>query len=217
MRINFCDTETTDLIIDGPDGRKIYPQIIQYAFVTWEDGKLVNLHARLVQPTVPVQPGAAKANGYTPEYWAANGATPLNEQDIAAFHTLMNGQFIGGQNIMGFDLPVIAAECNRLGFAAPKHDYHVIETMSFGLVLQALGLVKSSSLKPVAEFLNLKEQLPVFGYPDRQRPHDAVFDAACSAQLFSEMLVRTADGFAQYAGLSAAHVTGHVDANGQPI
>lgn len=198
MIVNFFDLETTDLITDGPDGRRVYPQIIQYAFITWDDGRLTNMCARFVQPTVPVTESAARANGYTPELWAAHGATPLTPEDVGTFHRLMHGCLIGGQNILAFDLPVLGAECARLGFAAPKHDYHVIETMSFGLVLQALGLVKSCSLKPVSEYLDLRNKLPAFAWPRGDRAHDAVFDAALSAELFSEMLVRTAEGFAGY-------------------
>ena len=192
MIINFFDLETTGLITPGG-----FPQIVQYAFVTWEDGKLTTCRQRFVMPTIPVEPGAAKCNGFSEAYWKEREATPLCQADLAVFYEMMQGKLVGGQNVIAFDLPIIQAECNRLGFAAPLHDYHVADTMAYGLVLQALGLVRGASLSKVAEFLDLKKDIPAFGYPDRHRPHDAVFDAACSAQLFSEMLVVTSEGFSK--------------------
>lgn len=190
MIVRFFDLETTGFIVNG-----VCPQILQYAFVTWDDGKLVSATQRLVMPTIPCEPSAAKVNGFTPEAWQAAGATPLDAEDVKLFHSLMNNQFVGGHNVLGFDLPILKAECNRLGWAAPIHDYHVIETMSYALVLKALGLVSSASLKPVSEYLRLTEKLPAFAYPRPGRPHDAMHDAACSAELFSAFIAKTADGF----------------------
>jgi DNA polymerase III epsilon subunit-like protein len=186
----FFDLETTGLISAG-----ICPQIIQYAFITWDDGKLVDLRARFVQPLIAVEAKAAECNGYTPEYWAEHGATPLCEADVQLFFQLMHKQAVGGHNILGFDLPVLKAECNRLGYAAPEHDYHVIDTMCYSQILKDLGLVQSASLAPVAEYLGLVAELPAFAYARHNKPHDAVFDAGLSAQLYSEMIVRTAEGF----------------------
>jgi DNA polymerase III epsilon subunit-like protein len=191
MIVRFFDLETTDFI----NGNK-YPQIIQYAFVTWNDGLLVDVRQRYVMPTEPVTESAAKANGFDFNLWSSHSATPLNEADIRCFHELMGGQFVGGQNILGFDLPIIKAECNRLGFAAPVHDYHVVDTMPMSVVLQVLGLVPSASLKTISEYLKIQDKFPAFSYATGGKPHDAVYDAVASALVFNEYLVTCADAFA---------------------
>lgn len=185
----FFDLETTGFI-DKTTRPHTCPQIIQYAIVTWQDGRLVDVQQRFVQPLIPVEDQAAKVNGYTPEYWDYRQASPFNQTDVALFHSLFNRQIVGGHNVLGFDLPILEAECNRLGFAAPDHDYHVVDTMPLGQILKDLGLSPSGKLADIVAARDLQTLMPVWAYPDRQRPHDAVFDACGAAEIYNEFLRR---------------------------
>ncbi len=170
--IVFFDTETTGL---RPG------QIISYSFVRWVDGEQRESVSRLVMPTIEVEPQAAKVNGFTPEKWAAAGATPLNAEDIATFHRVMHGQVIGGANI-GFDFRFVEAECERMGATVPRWQYHPCDVESMARPLWIAGEIEKCSLHELCEYFKISNDGAHNCVCDVHRTI-SVFEALCSRLL----------------------------------
>lgn len=147
MRVVFVDCETGHL--DPQLGN-----ILSYTIQAWADGLTGPAQTVYLLPTLPVDPGAAKVNGYTPEEWARRGATRHFDWNDRQILTALDGAIVGGHNVK-FDLGFIEAECRRLQVAVPSWNHRNIDTQALSMPLVAMGVIKSASLKDVAAFLGL--------------------------------------------------------------
>lgn len=171
MRIVFCDTETTGL---SPD----HCAVISYCAAVWNDGDVTALTHRKVLPWdgAVITPEACRVNGYNAPGWAAEGATPLNAEDIKTFHEYLNGAVVGGSNV-GFDKGFIAAECRRLGAQPPRWNHRNADTSAMAFPLVVAGAVENAGLAALAEYFGVTHE----------RPHDAVSDVEATIQVFERL------------------------------
>lgn len=127
-----CDVETSGL-------DPATAEIIEIAAIEMTpEGKVLSKFARKVFPTQPVDPAAAKVNGYTFEGWMKTAVS--REMAIDSFNTLCRGktlQLLGWNPSfdLGFIRPWVRAP-DQGGF---KLSYHPVDifSMLYPLILQA--------------------------------------------------------------------------------
>lgn len=184
-RIVFLDCETTGLDASAAG-------LVSMALRVWNDGEITARYDRLIipAPTIALEPGALRVNGYHPADWAAKGATPLDQAWLADMHKWLAGAIVGGSNVP-FDKGFIAAECIRLGGQPPRWSHRNADTSAMAFPLYAAGIVENTGLAALAAHFGIAHE----------KPHDAgsdvdttvaVFEALCDLYLFKPAVWREA-------------------------
>lgn len=174
MRIIFIDTETTGL---NPHRNEIDPTlgncILSYTIQAWTDGVLGPAQTIHLLPTCPVEPGAAKVNGYSPEEWARRGATRSFGWEDCTNLNVLHDAIVGGHNVP-FDLDFVAAEFARGKVASPKWNHRKVDTQALSMPLVALGAIKSAALAHVAAYWGI----------DHSQAHTSAGDVTTTIQVW---------------------------------
>lgn len=147
MRVVFIDTET-----GGLDPKT--SNILSYTIQVWVDGVRQAPQTTYLIPTLPVDPGAAKVNGYTPEEWHRRGADHSFDWNDLQRLQVLKDSVPGGHNTK-FDLAFIAAECERLQVLCPQWHYQIVDTQAMSMGLSGIGAIKSPSLSKVCAALGI--------------------------------------------------------------
>jgi len=166
--ILFLDTETGGLnparvdiievgcILTDPTGRKVIAE--------WE---------ALVVPTRPVEPDAARINGYVAEKWAAEGI-PLSSA-VSKIRDMADGAVMCCHNAP-FDKAFVDAAFTACGQRWSGR-YHTLCTVSIAMPFLRHGLVDNLKLETLAKF---------FGVP-HENAHRAMGDAKACREVFLKM------------------------------
>lgn len=119
--IIFFDLETT-----GIDPLK--DRIVElYAVKILADGQQQEMH-RLVNPTIPISPGATATHGITDEMVADQPTFAQLAQELSAF---FEGCDLGGFNIRRYDLPMLLEEFGRCKkYPINYNEVKVVDAMS---------------------------------------------------------------------------------------
>ena len=166
---SLLDLETTGF---ADDGAVIPQQIIEAAaIVVDETGAIQRVYYGRFTPTIPVLPGAARVNGYTPEAWA--GWPELGAHDL---NTL--AAFLDGTQVVG-SMPSFDAA--RVGGRLPALSTHRrLDLGSVGAPLvEGLGLASGGMVAIVEGLASVG--LPVPPMPDRLREQARGRDGAHTA------------------------------------
>jgi len=126
MTLVGLDTETT-----GLDVRQ--DRVFEIGLVTFEAGQEVRRFAPLLNPERPMATEASAKTGVKDEDLADK---PRFADVVDEFVSLIEGQVIVGYNVLGFDIPILESEMQRLGRSLPSCP--VVDAL-----LLARGLVKS--------------------------------------------------------------------------
>ena len=161
---SLLDLETTGF---ADDGAVIPQQIIEAAaIVVDETGSIHRTYYGRFTPTIPVLPGAARVNGYTPEAWA--GCPELAAHDLNTLAAFMDGTQVVG-SMPSFDAARLDEEIARVGGRAPVLSTHRrLDLGSVGAPLvEGLGLTSGGMDAIIAGLESVG--LPVPPMPDRLR------------------------------------------------
>lgn len=161
---SLLDLETTGF---ADDGAVIPQQIIEAAaIVVDETGSIHRTYYGRFTPTIPVLPGAARVNGYTPEAWA--GWPELGAYDLNVLAAFMDGtQAVG--SMPSFDKERIDEEIARVGGRLPALSTHRrLDLGSVGAPLVEGLELTSGGMVAIVEGL-ASVGLPVPPMPDRLR------------------------------------------------
>lgn len=187
MKITFVDTETTGLPKHFPDGSG--PEVVEYCFATWEDGKTSDLVHVLVQPQNP--PPADKEGivrtpdgfplSYRPDQWKHAKAKPWSADDNRTVFTRMHGCYIGGSNPR-FDVERFRFEVERFSKGGPRFEHHhrIMDLSALGYPLWVAGLVESTGLVALAKYFGVKHDA-----------HTSKGDVLASIAVFERLLDRS--------------------------
>ena len=146
---SLLDLETTGF---ADEGAVIPQQIIEAAaIVVDETGAIQRVYYGRFTPTIPVLPGAARVNGYTPEAWA--GWPELGAHDLNTLAAFLDGTQVVG-SMPAFDAARIDEEIARVGGRAPP-------------LVEGLGLTSGGMDAIIAGLESVG--LPVPPMPDRLR------------------------------------------------
>lgn len=121
--------------------------------VTKSNGRdVVDEYVAKVNPKLPVDPGAAKVNGYAAEKWAAEGAI---EMDAAMFRMLsMARDAVFVAHNAPFDWGFFQTAMSLRAQRWPG-DYHRICTVSLSVPLLQSGRVPNLKLNTIAEYFGV--------------------------------------------------------------
>jgi hypothetical protein len=161
---SLLDLETTGF---ADDGAVIPQQIIEAAaIVVDETGAIQRVYYGRFTPTIPVLPGAARVNGYTPEAWA--GWPELGAHDLNTLAAFLDGTQVVG-SMPAFDAARIDEEIARVGGRAPVLSTHRrLDLGSVGAPLVEGLELTSGGMVAIVEGL-ASVGLPVPPMPDRLR------------------------------------------------
>lgn len=178
VRFFAYDTETTGL--DPTEDA----QIISLAYMAL-DTKLdcVAKGQWFVLPTVPVDPAAARVNGYTPELWGERGAITQDafaDELAAVWKSLDLRRALSlGQNV-GFDYDFLRAlGKTRPAFAKAMQDalsYHKVDTISLGVSIDHAHEIDGA-------FYKLGELAARWGVR-LENAHDALADLEATVEVY---------------------------------
>ncbi len=187
MKLTFCDTETTGLPKHFPAGDG--PEITEYCFATWEDGKTSDVVHVLVQPQNP--PPADKEGicrtpdgfplSYRPDQWKHAKAKPWSAEDNRRVFDRMHGAHIGGSNPR-FDVERFRFEVDRFSKGGPRFEHHhrVMDLNALGYPLWVAGLVESTGLVALAKYFGVEHDA-----------HTSNGDVLASIAVFEHLLDRS--------------------------
>jgi DNA polymerase III epsilon subunit-like protein len=180
----FLDTETSNTkpdtgeIIDIGLLRIDYPK-------DWLQGgeeQVVGRFSSKIKPTKPVDPSAAKINGYNPLDWV--DAPPLNEALLTAY-PLIEGAQLANWNI-NFDRNFLQAAFDRWDWWWPKGvGYRTIDVQTLArpyiLLHWPEADIKKIQMGDVARKLGLLKE-------DEAFPHSGMADAELAAQMYKHFM-----------------------------
>jgi DNA polymerase-3 subunit epsilon len=185
--ILFLDFETGGLSARDHD-------IVEAAYVlTDPTGKTVlSEWSSKVLPVRPVEPAAARVNGYSAEKWASANAVPL---DTAMVHILgaARDSMLACHNVP-FDKSFLEAAMYARAQRWPG-SYHSIDTCSLAVPLLRNGLVQNVKLTTLTSYFNI----------EHGEAHSALSDARACRQVFLRLMEIYGPGLkklAEAAGLS---------------
>ncbi len=170
-RFCFADTETDGLADSVEEAIREGRQVIEYAFVIWEDGDRTAKLEKKVMPTgdaIERCEGLA-AKGYNhfngTRNWmnphASGGyshAVPWSSSDCENVDNFLGGETLAGSNPM-FDLIMFQAQFYALGFGDkfPQLATHrKLDIAQGAWFLWTVGLVERTGLETLARFLNVE-------------------------------------------------------------
>jgi DNA polymerase III epsilon subunit len=136
------DTETTSL--DARSGR-----IVEIGAVKFRDGKILATTNWLINPGVPMTPGAQQINGLTDEMLAGK---PAIKEVLPEFVAFVKDATLLAHNAQ-FDTKFLRAEFRRSGIAAPTND--VLDTLKLSRAW--FPQAGSYELGKLVEYLKLPE------------------------------------------------------------
>lgn len=142
MNLLWIDLET-----GGTDPTK--HDILEYCFAeTTRLGETVSIVSGKIKPTRPVEPEAARVNGYCPSKWESAGTILLARDKVGPAFSGHGKLRPAGWNV-DFDLRFMRAQ---LGDFLPLH-YHALDLMGMGWY--ALACLPSPHLENLADWLNV--------------------------------------------------------------
>ena len=174
LRLTFADTETTGLADTVDEALIRDREVIEYAFVTWEDGDQVRSFERKVMPS-PGQPTTdaefCASKGWNHFTGASDWLVKVGEreygpakrwslEDCDNVDSFLKGETLAGSN-PGFDLNMFKAEFARLDrlqsfpkLATPR----MLDIGQGAWFLFAAGLVDRTGLEPLAKYLGVEHK-----------------------------------------------------------
>jgi len=121
------DTETT-----GLDVKK--DRIFEIGLVTFENGNRIESWGELVDPTVELDEKVVETTGVTT---AEVAGKPVFGEVTDGIEERVRGRIVVGYNILGFDMPILASEFERLG--RPMPECQVVDVLIFARQLVKAG------------------------------------------------------------------------------
>lgn len=154
--IFFFDVESGGLDENTADIIEIAGYRMQHRFEEQDLLCLDEIH-RYVLPRKPVDPEAAKINGYDPGLWAERGAVYIEDvlPDVDRF---LVGATPGGQN-PDFDMRFLTAAYESANREMPKYDYHLVDVGMLAWPFVIAGILPGQGLRYSCEFFGLGKQV----------------------------------------------------------
>ena len=121
------DTETT-----GLDTSK--DRVFEIGLVTYENGELTDTWGPLMDPMVELEDKVVETTGVTT---AEVAGKPLFADYVDEIERRIAGMILVGYNIVGFDMPILSSEFERLG--RPMPETKVIDVLVFARQLSKTG------------------------------------------------------------------------------
>lgn len=113
--ITFFDLETTSAVVESA-------RIVQIAMIRLEPEGACVPWSGLVNPGVPIEPGATQVHGISN---ADVANAPAFRELARNVCDMMRGADLGGFNVTGFDVPILDAELKRAGLTGGIEDPRV--------------------------------------------------------------------------------------------
>lgn len=118
--IAFLDLETTGV---NPSQDRIVELTVLKIF---PDGS-EQLKSERINPKMPIPPGATAVHGITDDDVAT---APLFSQYVSSLLEFLDGCDIGGFGVTHFDLPLLEAECRRVGKVFSREGRRVLDALT---------------------------------------------------------------------------------------
>lgn len=170
--LKFCDTETTGLERDDFE-----PEVIAFACVDWDDGKVTIDAERYYMPRRHPDAEVCRINGFSTLAWQARGATDFDATDAEGVASLLKGAQIVGSN-PDFDKRRLAFECRRAGQPTPAWHHRSCNLSSYGFIMKAAGVLEGTGLSDLVKH---------FGITSEGR-HDALGDCLLGIKIFEAFI-----------------------------
>lgn len=169
-RLTFCDTETSGVCESVEDAIANNRQVIEYAFVVWEDGDRLKRIERKVMPTGSAVEDAefCAANGWnhfkktdwftattTPREYAP--AKPWSEADCENVEAFLQDETLAGSN-PAFDLRMLKAAFHMFGCGDlfPKLATHrMCDVGALAWPMWAVSLTEKTGLESLCKLLGV--------------------------------------------------------------
>jgi len=121
------DTETSGLEVKKD-------RVFEIGLVTWDKGGLVETWGELMDPLVELDEKVVETTGVTT---AEVAGKPVFAEFADGIESRIRGRVVVGYNILTFDMPILAAEFERIGRSWPQ--CHVIDVLVFARQLVKTG------------------------------------------------------------------------------
>lgn len=146
----FIDVETSHL--DERVG-----QILELCIVRVDSRTMVEKarYHKWFLPTKPVDPDAARVNGYTEEKWRMRGAEKMRAEDLHLIAGVLEGAALTGWNVK-FDRGFLWAAYDRMAVEHPNADYHMLDVAVFAWPLVVEGRLRGMSLKHTRKLFGME-------------------------------------------------------------
>lgn len=172
-RFCFADTETSGLAESVEEAVSLGRQIIEYAFVIWEDGERIDKLVRKVMPTGDAIAHAEEcaANGWNhfqrDSWYNPTGETreyaPAKPWDVVDCENV--DQYLAGETLAGsnprFDLTLFKAQFYQFGVGDrfPELATHrMLDVGALAWPLWTVGLTEKTGLAPLAKLLGVEHK-----------------------------------------------------------
>ncbi len=170
-RFSFGDTETDGLAESVEECVAEGRQVIEYAFVIWEDGERKDSIVRKVMPTgdaiTRAEECAAKGwNHFERTSWMNptgqpreySAALPWSEHDCENVDRFLAGETLAGSNPR-FDLTVLKGQFYQFGDKFPELATHrMLDVGALAWPLWTVGLTEKTGLAPLAKLLGVEHK-----------------------------------------------------------
>ncbi len=121
------DTETTGLDVKND-------RIFEIGLVTFENGQRIETWGELIDPTVELDEKVVETTGVTT---ADVAGKPLFAEVVGGIESRIRDRVVVGYNILGFDMPILGSEFDRLSRPVPP--CQVIDALIFARQLVKAG------------------------------------------------------------------------------
>lgn len=159
----FFDLETTG--VDPFNDR-----IVQLAAVKYLPDSTTQEINWLFNPGMPIPPGASNVHGITDDDVAD---APMLGDKAAELEALFTGVDVGGYNVKGFDLPLLAAEFHRIGLSLDTDNIAIVDAMQ---------------IFRMKEPRTLTAAYKKYCGKDLENAHDALADIQATVEVFEGQL-----------------------------
>lgn len=183
MKLLAIDCETT-----GLDDYPLSHEVIEIAAQVWEDGERGPLYVKRFMPCGPVDAGAAKVNGFTPEKWGAVQEAagvpcrPFSFDDAREIYELAKNAEVEaplGANI-AFDMRFLREAFRRVRHPFPPFKSHrTVDIQALAIPLVVAGKVPTASLQNLARFYGI----------DTGAAHSAAGDVDMTIRVFERLVL----------------------------
>lgn len=192
MKLLVIDCETT-----GLDNYPLNHEVIEVAACVWEDGVRGPLWVKRFMPCGPVDPGAAKVNGFRSETWGElqeKTGVPCRAFSFEDAKTLYEmavppggetcAMFLGANT--RFDLDFLKEAFRRVRHPFPTLKKHrLLDVQSIAFCLQLAEKIEDTALVRIAEFYGLSTAAQ----------HSAAGDVDMTIKVFERLCFDALDGF----------------------